>query len=99
LMPIIPFLAIGLGPAYRRFPFTTLALAIPSMITMVLAAGTRPLIGDAHTDTWISMALHGHFEHTVLSLAGFHGLVAVLPILAIALTAVVVAMRVTADHV
>ena len=38
LIPALPFVALGLAFAYRRFPATTLALAVPSAIWMVAAA-------------------------------------------------------------
>ena len=46
LIPALPFVALGLAFAYRRFPATTLALAIPSGIWMVAARLTYPLLGD-----------------------------------------------------
>ena len=46
LIPALPFVALGLAPAYRRLPAITLGLAIPSALFMVLAALTFPLIGE-----------------------------------------------------
>ncbi len=52
LIPALPFLALGLAPAYRRLPALTLALAIPSVTFMLAGALTFPLIGDNGTGTW-----------------------------------------------
>ena len=43
LMPIVPYLALPLALAYRRFPVTTLALAVPSALFMLTATLTFPL--------------------------------------------------------
>ena len=56
LTPALPFVALGLAPAYRRFPALTLGLAIPSAVTMLAAALTYPLLGDGGTGTWIELA-------------------------------------------
>ena len=83
LIPALPFLAIGLAPAYRRLPALTLALAIPSATFMVIGALTFPLIGDTGTDTWANHLGNGNFEHTVLTVLGVQsGWLAMTPVLA-----------------
>jgi hypothetical protein len=83
LIPALPFLAIGLAPAYRRLPALTLALAIPSVTFMVIGALTFPLIGDNGTDTWANHLGNGNFEHTVLTVLGVQsGWLAMAPVLA-----------------
>ena len=47
LIPILPFLALGLGPAWRRWPAVTLALTAISATTMVAATMSYPMIGIA----------------------------------------------------
>src|SRR5262249_56620406 len=42
LIPALPFLAIGLAPAYRRLPALTLGLAIPSAVFMLAGTPTFP---------------------------------------------------------
>ena len=49
LIPALPFLALGLAFAYRRLPATTLALAVPSALWMLVASLTYPLIGEQGT--------------------------------------------------
>ncbi len=46
LIPALPFLAVGLAFAYRRLPALTLALAIPSAVTM--AGGVLHLSAARH---------------------------------------------------
>ena len=83
LFPILPFLAIGLASAYRRLPALTLGLAIPSVLTMLVAALTYPLLGEGGTATWISWLRDGSLEHTVLTAFGVtNAWLAVLPVLA-----------------
>jgi hypothetical protein len=70
LIPALPFLAVGLGPAWRRFPATTLALAVPSALTMIAATVTFPMIGDGDTGLWAHLIGTGNFEHTLASAFG-----------------------------
>jgi hypothetical protein len=83
LTPALPFLALGLAPAYRRFPALTLGLAIPSALTMLAAALTYPLLGDMGTGTWVSWLVDGSLEHTLLTAFGVtNAWLAALPVLA-----------------
>ncbi len=91
LIPILPFLAIGLGLAWRRWPAVTLALAAISATTMVTATMSYPMIGEQDPGLWVSRMLDdGLFQHSVLDLAGIaHGAVSILPfvvLVALALT-------------
>jgi hypothetical protein len=96
LIPVLPFLTLGLAPAYRRFKAITLGLAIPSALTMLAAALTYPLLGEDSTGTWISWLGQGSLEHTVLSAVGVtNAWVAVLPVLAAIAAAVSFAARAT----
>jgi hypothetical protein len=83
LIPALPFLALGLAPAYRRFPALTLALAIPSATLMLAGAITFPLIGDNGIGTWANQLGSGALEHTLLTVLGVHnGWLAAVPLLA-----------------
>ncbi len=96
LIPALPFLAIGLGSAYRRLPAVTLALAIPSVIFMVAGALTYPLIGDNGTGIWANQLADGTLEHTLLTVLGVqNGWLAVAPVLAAVATAIVFAALAT----
>jgi hypothetical protein len=81
LIPILPFLAIGLGPAWRRWPAVTLALTAISATTMVAATMSYPMIGTQDPGEWVRRLVdYGAYQHSVLDLAGVaHGLVAILP--------------------
>jgi hypothetical protein len=81
LIPILPFLAIGLGPAWRRWPAVTLALTAISATTMVAATMSYPMIGTQDPGEWVRRLVDwGVYQHSVLDLAGIaHGLVAILP--------------------
>jgi hypothetical protein len=81
LVPILPFLAIGLGPAWRRWPAQTLALAVISATTMVTATMSYPMIGVNDAGEWVRRMFDASlYQHSVLDLAGIaHGLQAILP--------------------
>jgi hypothetical protein len=82
LIPTLPFLALGLAFAYRRFPATTLALAIPSALCMLVASLTYPLIGDQGTGLWVDWLADGRLEHTLATAFGVHSnWLAALPVL------------------
>jgi hypothetical protein len=81
LIPILPFLALGLGPAWRRWPAVTLALTAISATTMVAATISYPMIGSQDPGEWVRRLVDsGLHQHSVLDLAGIaHGLPAILP--------------------
>ena len=81
LIPILPFLAIGLGPAWRRWPATTLALTAISATTMVAATMSYPMIGTQDPGEWVRRLVEwGYYQHSVLDLVGVaHGLASILP--------------------
>jgi hypothetical protein len=96
LIPALPFLALGLAPAYRHMSAITLALAIPSVTLMLAGALTFPLIGDNGTGTWANQLGSGALEHTLLTALGVHNAwLAVVPVLAAAGTAIFFAMLAT----
>jgi hypothetical protein len=82
LIPMLPFLALGLAFAYRRLPATTLALAIPSALCMLAASLTYPLIGEQGTGLWVDWLADGQLEHTLATALGVHSnwLAALLPL-------------------
>jgi hypothetical protein len=82
LVPILPYLALGLALTYRRLPATTVALAIPSALWMLLATLTYPLIGFQGTGLWVDDFTSGLLEHTVLTVFGVHSnWIAIVPLL------------------
>jgi hypothetical protein len=98
LMPMIPFLVLPLALVYARAPLTTAALALGSVVFMVAATATEPLLpsniftffhlGDiANTGRWFRRFGSGDFTPSVLTSAGFgHGWFAIAPfLLAVAL--------------
>jgi hypothetical protein len=98
LIPALPFVAIGLAPAYRRLPAITLALAIPSGLFMVLAALTFPLIGENGPGTWWEFFWDGRFEHTLLTVIGVsNAWLAILPVVAAVAAACAFAVRATPE--
>jgi hypothetical protein len=70
LIPMLPFLAVPLGLALRRYPAVTVALAIPSAVLMVVGTATHPLIGPDETGLWANVLNGAGFEHTLATLAG-----------------------------
>ncbi len=71
LMPMIPFLALGLVEAYRRHPGPTIALAGASVLCTVVATTTHPLVGyENETFHWARWLLDGYFQPTIASAYG-----------------------------
>jgi hypothetical protein len=94
LIPTLPFLAVALAPACRRFAATTLALAIPSVLTMAAATVTLPMIGNGDTGFWVHLVAVGNFEHTIASALGAdNGWVALTPFLVPTVLAITLALR------
>jgi hypothetical protein len=92
LMPIVPFLALPLALAYRRFPLTTLARAVPSALFMLTATLTFPLIGDDFVGFWAKLVSASNFEATfVTPLGAGHGWEGIAPVLALAALAAALA--------
>ncbi len=92
LIPALPFLALGLAVAYRRLTALTLALAVPSVIFMLAAAITFPLIGDNGISSWTNQLANSQLEHTVLSVVGVHnGWLALAPMLGAVAAAIALA--------
>ena len=85
LIPMLPFLALGFAQAYRRWPWTTLALAAPSGLVMLGATATDPVW--AKTWAWFDRVVDG-------SLAG-SGVWPRLPLALCVLAAVVLCARAT----
>jgi hypothetical protein len=96
LIPALPFIALGLAFAYQRLPALTLGLAIPSGLMMVVGSLTYALIGRQGIGTWADWLTEGRLEHTVLTAFGVtNAWLAVAPLLAAILTAIVLAVRAT----
>jgi hypothetical protein len=96
LMPVLPFLALPLALAWRRWPATTLALAACSALLMATATTTLPLIGNDDIGYWGRIVQMETFEHTIASLAGLdNGWLALSPFIAALLGAAILAARAT----
>jgi hypothetical protein len=71
LMPMLPFLALGLVEAYRRYPGPTVALGAASMFATVVATVTHPLVGyETETVKWARLLLAGNFQPTIATAYG-----------------------------
>jgi hypothetical protein len=68
LMPMLPFLALGIAVAYRSFPVTTVALAAASAVQMVVLTLTHPF--DAPWYSWYHSLAAGNFSRSTLGLIG-----------------------------
>jgi hypothetical protein len=67
----LPFLALGLAIAFRRWPGPTIALAAVSIACAVLAAIAHPLIGyETETVSWMRHLLQGYFQPTIATAYG-----------------------------
>ena len=66
LTTMLPFLAVPLGIAFKRFPGPTIALAAVSITTTVIATITHPLVGyENETVVWTRYLGQGFFQPTI----------------------------------
>jgi hypothetical protein len=70
LIPMLPFCAVPLALALRRFPAVTIALALPSTVLMLVATTTQPLLGFDWTGYWAHVLDLATFEHTAATILG-----------------------------
>jgi hypothetical protein len=71
LITVLPFLAVPLALAFRRYPGPTIALAAVSIVTSVTATITHPLVGyETETVIWTRLLGQGSFQPTIASAFG-----------------------------
>jgi hypothetical protein len=71
LTTMLPFLAVPLGIAFKRYPGPTVALAAVSILTTVIATITHPLVGyENETVVWTRFLSQGFFQPTIASSFG-----------------------------
>jgi hypothetical protein len=92
---MLPFLALPLAIAFRRWPGPTLALAAASIACNVIATVTHPLVGyETETVTWTHRLFEGAFQPTIASAYGLgFGWGAIWPFLLAAAGAIALAAR------
>ena len=96
LIPVLPFLAVGLAPAFRHHRAVTLGLAIASGTMMVAGASTYPLVGGDGIAIWAQRLVWADLEHTVLTPLGITDpWLAIAPVLAALAAAIIFAARAT----
>jgi hypothetical protein len=91
----VPFLAGGLAMALRRAPGATLALAAGSIVSMVAATATQPLLrAPDGLGRWLHLVGAGDFTATVITPLGIgRGWLAILPFLLLAVASAALAAR------
>jgi hypothetical protein len=71
LTTMLPFLALPIGLALKRYPGPTIALAAVSIVATVVATITHPLIGyETEAIVWARYLREGLFQPTLASAAG-----------------------------
>lgn len=67
LVPIIPFFAVPLGQAWRRWGTLATVAAVWSAFWMIVATLTDPLYSAGHRAQvdWLGDLVHGRFEHSI----------------------------------
>jgi hypothetical protein len=71
LTTMLPFLAVPIGIAFKRFPGPAIALAAVSITTTVIATITHPLVGyETETVVWARYLREGLFQPTIASVYG-----------------------------
>jgi hypothetical protein len=90
---MVPFLALPLGIAFKRWPGPTIALAAASLTCTMLATITHPLIGyETETAVWTRFLFRASFQPTIASAYGLgFGWSAIWPFLLAAAAAVALA--------
>jgi hypothetical protein len=98
LTTMLPFLALPIGIALKRYPGPTIALAVVSLTTTIVATITHPLIGyETEAIVWARYLRQGFFQPTIASAFGLgRGWGAIWPFLLAAGGAVVLATLATA---
>jgi hypothetical protein len=71
LTTMLPFLAVPLGIAFKRYPGPTIALAAVSITATVIASITHPLVGyENETVIWTRLLSEHSFQPTIASAFG-----------------------------
>jgi hypothetical protein len=97
LMTMLPFLALPIGIALKRYPGPTIALAGVSLTTTIVATITHPLTGyETEAIVWARYLREGFFQPTIASAFGLgRGWAGIWPFLLAAGGAVVLATLAT----
>jgi hypothetical protein len=85
LIPMLPFVALGFGAAYRAWPWATIGVAVPSAVIMLGVTATNPI--RATTWHWVDRVTDGSFTGS--------GVWPKLPLAAFVVTSVVLSWTVT----
>ncbi|HEX8123588.1 MAG TPA: hypothetical protein VF549_20225 [Solirubrobacteraceae bacterium] len=94
LVPMLPFLALGIAVALRERRTPTLALAAPSAVGMLAATIAEPQLVGMDTGRWQDLLADGDLQFTVFgAVGGGHGWLPMLPFLALVAAAVALAAR------
>jgi hypothetical protein len=94
LVPMLPFLALGIAVALRELAAPTVALAAASIVGMVAATISEPQLVGQDTGRWQDLLGDGDLQFTVFSaVGGGHGWLPMLPFLALVGLALVTAAR------
>jgi hypothetical protein len=98
LTTMLPFLALGLPIAFKRWPGPTIALAAVSVTTAIVATITHPLVGyETETVVWARYLRQGFFQPTIATAIGLgRGWAGIWPFLLAAGGAIVLAALATA---
>ncbi|MEP6811500.1 MAG: hypothetical protein ABI990_00780 [Actinomycetota bacterium] len=91
VIPILPFLALGIALAFRCAPLVTGALALASILVMASMTATHALAG--YDLDWFHRIGTRDFDYTVAWLVGVTGWYTILPFAAAIAAAAVVAVR------
>lgn len=95
LIPILPFVVFPLAVVIRRLPLTTLSLAAPSAVLMLVVTATNPL--TAADGNWFSRLTSGKVTHTIVHhvLYPYGGWLPIIPFFLCGLLAAALAARAT----
>ena len=89
LVPMLPFLALPLAVALRRFPATTVALALVSIVISVVTTATHALAG--YQLDWFDRVSSRDFTFTAAKLVGVTGWYTIVPFFLAVAVAIVAA--------
>jgi hypothetical protein len=96
LLPALPLLGVPIALAFRRWPFTTAALALVSVILMSVMTASHVYTGAGADPRWFDAVVDRAFPTTAASVVGVTGWYAIIPFflaLGIAIVCAAVATR------
>ena len=96
LVPVVPFLALGVAAAWRSWPLLTATLFLASVTVATVSLIGNPQGTSESAEAWFNRVEHGQFTRTVFDwISRSHRTLEVLPIVVLLAAAVAIGLAVT----